>query len=553
MRKHGLDGQTDSGRWVESFGTPRFSDAGEFLGYVGTSPDITERKIAEQSLRESEERYRIVADNTYDWESWCSPDGRYHYCSPSCFRITGYTPSRFQSEPELTEKILHSDDVSIWRTHCQRTTEKKGCSGIEFRIHRADGAIRWIGHACQPVFDASGNYIGQRASNRDITERKRAEGALRRSEERLRLALDAAFCISFEWDLQRNETYRASKEPALAATSPSTPGTFEQVLEAVHPDDRELFLSKTREALESGDYEHEFRVVRPSGETAWLYERGRVLKDPQGKPIRLIGLSQDITARKLAEEGLRQAKENLERMVAERTSELITANRSLEKQADQLRMLAGELTLTEQRERNRIARILHDGLQQLLVAAKLRLEEFTGDVPIARFKEALPGICSLLGDSIRVTRSLSAELTPPGLHEKGVLAGLEWLSRWMFEKHRLKVHLVTEMENVSLSEEVRVFVFESIREMLLNVVKHAATGIAEVRVAQSPGNELRITVSDAGRGFDSAKLSCAADPDGGLGLFGIRERIRLLGGSLEAESTVGKGARFILTVPLARR
>jgi PAS domain S-box-containing protein len=539
-------------RWVESFGNPQFYYTGDFLGIVGTSPDITERKMTEQKLRESEERYRIVADNTYDWELWRGPEGHYNYCSPSCFRITGYTPHHFQSEPELIKKIIHPEDISIWRMHCQHQVERKECSGIEFRIHRADGEIRWIGHVCQPVFDTHGNYIGVRASNRDITERKQAEESLRRSEERLRLALDAAFHISFEWNLQRNETYRSSKEPALVATSSDKPGTFEQFLEAVHPDDREPLIEKTKEALKSGEYEHEFRVVRPNGEIAWLYEHGRVERDAQGQPARLIGLSQDITPRKLVEENLCLAKENLERIVAERTSELVSANRSLEKQAHQLRMLAGDLTLTEQRERNRLAGILHDGLQQYLVAAKFHVEEFIDDVSITRFKEAIPGICNLLSESIKVARSLSAELSPPALHEKGILAGLEWLSRWMFEKHRLKVHLATEMDSVSLSEEVKVFVFESIREMLLNVVKHAGTDIVKINLYQTQDNGLRITVTDMGNGFDLARLSCAADSDGGFGLFSIRERMGLLGGSFEAESSPGKGAGFTLTVPLRR-
>ena len=537
-------------RWVDSFGNPQFSDTGGFLGIIGTSHDITDRKNAEQKLRESEERYRVVADNTYDWELWHSPDGHYHYCSPSCFRITGYTPHQFQLEPGLTERIIHPEDVSIWRIHYQRTIEKRGCSGIEFRIYRADGGIRWIGHACQPVFDPFGNYIGQRASNRDITERKQAEEALRHSEERLRLALDAAFCISFEWDLQRNETYRSSKEPALAPTSPDTPGTFEEVLQAIHPDDRELFTTKTKEALGSGEYEHEFRVVRPNGEIAWLHECGRVLRDAQGEPTRLIGLSRDITPRKLAEENLRHANENLERIVAERTSELLAANRSLEKQARQLRKLAGELTLAEQRERKRVAGVLHDGLQQYLVAAKFQLEELIDDAPPARFKQVVPGVCDLLTESIRVTRSLSAELSPPALHEMGILAGLEWLSRWMSEKHRLKVHLATEIDRVSLTEDVRFFLFESIREMLLNVVKHAGCDVAKITVSQTPDNRLQITASDMGKGFDPGRLSCAADSDGGFGLFSIRERMGLLGGSFEVESAPGKGARFAVTVPL---
>jgi PAS domain S-box-containing protein len=164
-------------RWMLEFGQCVNDELG-IRHFMGVTLDITERKMAEQKLRESEERYRIVADNTYDWELWRSPDGHYNYCSPSCYRITGYTSHQFQSQPELIEKIIHPEDISIWRLHLQHLVNKQECSGIEFRIHRADGGMHWIGHACQPVFDTSGNYIGERASNRDITKQKLAEQQL---------------------------------------------------------------------------------------------------------------------------------------------------------------------------------------------------------------------------------------------------------------------------------------------------------------------------------------------------------------------------------------
>jgi PAS domain S-box-containing protein len=161
-------------RWMMDFGQCVYDESGA-LRFMGVTLDVTERKIAEQKLHESEERYRVVADNTYDWELWRTPEGRYIYCSPSCFRITGYTPRQFQSQPELFDTIIHPEDIPIWRVHLQHLVDKKECPLIEFRIHRADGSIRWIGHACQPIYDNSGNYIGERASNRDITDRKVVE------------------------------------------------------------------------------------------------------------------------------------------------------------------------------------------------------------------------------------------------------------------------------------------------------------------------------------------------------------------------------------------
>ncbi|MEJ2748276.1 MAG: PAS domain S-box protein, partial [Anaerolineae bacterium] len=145
---------------------------------------LKERERANVALRESEERYRIVADNTYDWEFWTDPDGQFLYSSPSCQRITGYTVDQFMRESDLLHRIVHPGDYEQFLRHEQRVAETKLPNEIEFRILHADGSVRYIGQACQPVYDELGQYLGVRGSNRDITERKQAEEALRASEER---------------------------------------------------------------------------------------------------------------------------------------------------------------------------------------------------------------------------------------------------------------------------------------------------------------------------------------------------------------------------------
>jgi PAS domain S-box-containing protein len=148
--------------------------------------EIQERRRAEEELRRSETKYRTVSENTYDWEWWVAPGGDFIYVSPSCRRITLYEPEEFVRDPDFLLKIVHPDDRPSFIKHMTEIEEKILQGEIEFRILRPDRTIRWLAHACQPVFDEQGRLLGRRGSNRDITERKRAEQALRESEKELR-------------------------------------------------------------------------------------------------------------------------------------------------------------------------------------------------------------------------------------------------------------------------------------------------------------------------------------------------------------------------------
>ncbi|NOU47508.1 MAG: response regulator, partial [Bacteroidales bacterium] len=137
------------------------------------------QKLAENALLESEERYRIVADFTYDWEYWRSPDGSFLYISPSCERITGYSPAEFNVNPELLSNIIHPDDRQMMIDHLKIPMDSEKICEYEFRIISRNNQKYWIEHICQPVFGANGHFQGRRASNRDITDRKQAEDKIR--------------------------------------------------------------------------------------------------------------------------------------------------------------------------------------------------------------------------------------------------------------------------------------------------------------------------------------------------------------------------------------
>ena len=183
--------------WLRTNKVPLLDAEGRIKGILGTYEDITKSKQMEAMLRTTEAKYRIVADNTYDWEYWVSPEGQLLYSSPSCQRITGYAAGDFESDPGLLMRIVHPDDLAQFEFHGSQDQKSCAARELEFRILHRDGTIRWVGHVCQSVFDAQGCFLGRRGSNRDISDRKKAEEALKESARKLKL-----FAYSVAHDLK---------------------------------------------------------------------------------------------------------------------------------------------------------------------------------------------------------------------------------------------------------------------------------------------------------------------------------------------------------------
>jgi len=289
-----------------------------------------------------------------------------------------------------------------------------------------------------------------------------------------------------------------------------------------------------------------------------LHDQKTTLKEQKTRLEMLVcQLEEQVEARRRAEENLQRNNEALEKTVAARTADLAetvaalrSANEQLSVRAGQLRALAGELTMAEYRKRQYLSRLLHDGLQQYLAIAKLQVCALPGCSSQDEFHHAVSGVENLIVECIQVSRSLSAELSPPVLDKNGLPAGLNWLAAWMMEKHALHVDLRIESE-AGLPEDVKILVFESVRELLFNAVKHSGEARAKVRMYPGGRGWLRISISDEGTGFDVDGLKPAGDPGAGFGLFSIRERIELIGGNLQIDSAPGRGSRFTLSVPLA--
>ena len=250
----------------------------------------------------------------------------------------------------------------------------------------------------------------------------------------------------------------------------------------------------------------------------------------------------DVTELAKASAALRDSRDRLKARVAERTAEL-------SQRAHQLARLASELTLAEQRERRRLAVVLHDHLQQMLVGSKFELGAALPDLP-AESRPQFESVIATLDEAVRVSQSLTVDLCPPILHDAGLAAGLGWLGRQMKDRHGLTVKVRADEAADPGRADVRSLLFQAARELLFNTVKHAGVEEAAVTLAVGGSGRLRLTVSDLGRGCDPRTVMGIPDASGGFGLFSVRERLTLLGGSMTVRSEPGAGAAFTLTAPL---
>lgn len=210
IRFYGPDGET---RWLLAYSSPRKTDNGEVV-WDGIAMDITHQKEIEQKIKESEQKFKIVSENTYHWEFWEREDGSFIYNSPSCERITGYAVTEFE-DPELLIQIIHPDDRKHYKEHRLKTWEDPGPDYCSFRIYHKNGDLRYIEHVCQPVFNEKGEFIGIRGTNIDITERKKIEQRLIESEKRFREIFETLPVISVQgYDCNRKVIYwnKASEE-----------------------------------------------------------------------------------------------------------------------------------------------------------------------------------------------------------------------------------------------------------------------------------------------------------------------------------------------------
>ena len=259
---------------------------------------------------ESEARYKVVADNTYDWEYWKDETGKFIFCSPSCEKISGYSQEDYFRDPELMSSIIHPDDRNSIITHQQLVDGEKIPGQIDFRILHPDGTVRWIAHACQPVYDDNGVFRGTRGSNRDITEKKTAEEALRVNEEKYRSFTEKISDVIWVYDTE-TQHFKYISPSVEKLQGYSADELIDKSIDFVaRPEDVQILgelIGLRTAAYKNGEepldkvYINEIEQPRKDGSLVFVEISTSFQTNPENGHIEIFGVSRDISERKKAE------------------------------------------------------------------------------------------------------------------------------------------------------------------------------------------------------------------------------------------------------------
>jgi PAS domain S-box-containing protein len=500
-------------------------------------------EVMRLELEEADFAYRIVTDYTYDWEYWVNPDDTIRYMSSSVERITGYTNQQFIDNPPLRWEIIVPEDRDIWDRHYAEERQDPSFYEVQFRIRRKDGEIRWIEHACQPVKGPHGEFWGLRVSNRDITPRKHAEEALRRSEQSLAEAQRIAHLGNWDWDIATDKLRWSDEVYRIFGLQPQEFGaTYEAFLASVHPDDRDAVKKAVDVSLVDPNtpYSIDHRVIRQDGSERIVHERGEVTLDETGEPVRMVGTVHDITELKKAEFESYRVRRELQRM--ERVSRM------------------GELTAS-------LAHELNQPLTAILSNARAAMRFLQSDrLDLGELREILEDIANddkRASDIIRGVRSMlkQEEVEQETISINDVLRDMIFL----FHSEAIIRNIEVELDLADPLPLVHVDRVQ-IQQVILNLIMNAA----EIMSHSGPENRkiilqtrpidhgtVQVAVRDFGPGIAEKDLDHIFEPffttkrSGlGMGLSISRSIIEAHGGRIWVANNPDKGVTFYFELPV---
>ena len=519
---------------------------GAFVMSRTTLMDITERKRAEEFLRQSEASFRQTVEAAAVPLSVDNMAGQIEYLNRKFIETFGYTHrelvtredwfARAYPDPEYRKVLSQKWEAAV----AKAAAENSPIGPVEADVTCKDGSIRTV--------EFVGTLIGHRMllAAKDLTEHKRAEEALRKSEQRLRLAAEAAQMGTWDRDVKSNKLIWSATTERLMGYEPGTfPGTYEAFYEMVHPDSRATLAAAQKKARETGEYSAELQFQLRDGRTRWCLVRGQVLYDSSGTPDRIVGVEMDITQRKQAEHEIRILNEGLEQRVRQRTSELAASNKELE-----------AFCYSVSHDLRAPLRSI-DGFSALVLEKCRSLLDAQSLDYLQRARDAAQQMGQLINDLLQLSRVTRCELR----HESVDLSALanEIGGELKNIHHNRRTDFVVKPGIMALGDP------RLLRIVLENLLNNAWKFTAHARQpriefgALCENNLTTYYVRDNGAGFDMAYVhklfapfqrlhSVTEFPGTGVGLASVQRIVQRHGGRAWAEATVGHGATFYFTL-----
>lgn len=491
------------------------------------------------SESEREEPFRLFADAVQDYAIFMlDAQGRVSSWSKGAERVNGYPASEIIGG-HFSVFYPEEDARSGRPARELEIAAKEGrFEGEGWRI-RKDGSKFWANEIITPLKDATGRLYGYGKVTRDFTLRKRAEVALHRSEERFRFLVESlSDCAVLMLDPEgRVSTWNIGAKRIKGYTASEILGKHfscfypEEALRSGLPE-RHLKL-----AANQGRLEYEGWRVRKDGSRFWANVLIAVIRDDEGKLLGFAKVTRDFTERMRVQEALRQANRELEKEVAERTA----AQQKLGDSEKSLRQLSLHLLRTQDEERRRIGRDLHDSLGQYLAVLKINLDSLaslTGSKD-EQTSQTVSQCLRLVEESIKDVRTISYLMYPPLLEEMGLKSAVPWYLDGFAKRSGINTTFEVSADFVRLPRDVELAMFRVLQESLTNVHRHSESPTADVRLLMKEGMAV-LEVSDQGKGISPETLEEGSQDwigSTGVGLRGMSERIRQLGGKLEVSST----------------
>jgi two-component system sensor histidine kinase UhpB len=510
------DGTAAAELQLEPFRDP----AGSVIGVVGIAFDITARVRSEEEVRAGQRLLRQVLDTLPVGVIVLDRAGDILLGNPASSGIWAGMIVSGQERWVKSKGFRHESRKAIvadeWASR-HALDEGQTIRDELIDIDTFDGQRKIIENYAAPIRNAKGDITGAVVVNKDVTERVRAEEALRQIERLLTDAERLGQTGSWEQDLVSGQIFNTDANLRLFFGDDRSRGTrLEDYVEAIHPDDRDWVVVRREELLAStGPGDIEYRVVWPDGSVHWIFGRATVVRDQAGRPIRSYGTNADITERKRAEEEL-----------ARRTQ--------------QLEALSRKLIEAQEAERRAVARELHDDFGQVLTALKLNLQR--------RERDDTESI-ALVDGAITRMRELAQDLRPPLLDEFGLEASLKWYVEREAKRAGLAFRLALAPLEHRPPAAIETTCFRVAQEALTNIIRHAGARRVEVELSAT-SDMLELVLRDDGRGFDVPAARKRAAQGGSQGLLSMQERVTLAGGELEIDSATGRGTRIRVRLPL---